>query len=106
MHNSFLEVLYNNGLAGLLPILAINILIVCNLRKVIVRPLHLRLRYYAAAAFALQIHLVVWGLVSATFGGAPDNRFMTLFALLLISMFLRGQCDKTYWNAVYGERIS
>ena len=33
MHNSFLEVLYNNGLAGLIPILVINVLIVVNLLK-------------------------------------------------------------------------
>lgn len=106
MHNSFLEVLYNNGIAGLLPILMINVLIVVNLRCVLVRPPTPQIRYYAAAAFALYVHLFVWGLVAATFGGAPDYRFMTLFAVLLISMVLRGQCDRTYWNAVYGKYIS
>jgi O-antigen ligase len=106
MHNSFLEVLYNNGLAGLIPIVIMNVLIVINLKGVILRPPSLELRYYAAAALALQTHLVVWGLVAITFGGAPSDRFMTFFAILLVSMFLRGQADKKYWKAVYGDRIS
>jgi O-antigen ligase len=103
MHNSFLEVLYNNGLAGLIPIIAVNVLIVVNLKPVILRPPTMELRYYAAAALALQTHLFVWGLVAITFGGAPDDRFMTFFAILLISMFLRAQVDKKYWKTVYGH---
>jgi len=104
MHNSFLEVAYNTGLAGLTCIVAMNVLIVVNLRSVLIRPPTLQLRYYAAAAFALYVHLFVWGLISVTFGGAPDNRFMTFFAVLLISMFLRSQSDKKYWNKIYGAR--
>jgi O-antigen ligase len=100
MHNSFLEVLYNNGLAGLIPIAVIIILTVGNLKTVILRPPTLELRYYAAAALALEIHFVVWGLVAVTFGGQPDDRFMTFFALLVISMFLRGQCDRKYRETV------
>jgi len=106
MHNSLMEVLYNNGLAGLIPILAMNLIIIVNLSKVIIRPPTLEMRYYAAGAFALYIHLFVWGLVAVTYGGAPDNRFMTLFAVLVISMFLRGQADKKYWNTVYGKYVN
>jgi len=106
MHNSFLEVVYNNGLAGLIPIVVMNVLVVVNFSRVILRRPTVQMRYYAAAAFALYIHLLVWGLVAVTFGGAPDNRFMTFFAILVISMFLRGQSDKKYWNTVYGEHIS
>jgi O-antigen ligase len=106
MHNSFLEVLYNNGVVGLLPIVIMNLLIVSNLVRAIRRPPSLRMRYYAAGAFALYIHLLLWGIVSVTFGGAPDDRFMTFFAVLVISMFLRGQVDKKYWKTVYGERVS
>ncbi len=104
MHNSFLEVAYNDGLAGLISIVVMNVLIVVNLRSALIRPATLQLRYFAAAAFALYIHLFVWGLISVTFGGAPDNRFMTFFAVLIISMFLRGQSDKKYWNKIYGAR--
>lgn len=106
MHNSFLEVLYNNGLAGLIPIVAMNVFIVVNLRRVLTRPPTLQLRYYAAAAFALYIHLFVWGIISVTFGGAPDNRFMTFFAVLVISMFLRSQSDKKYRSNIYDARGS
>jgi O-antigen ligase len=104
MHNSFLEVLYNNGLVGLIPILIMTVLIAYNLKDPILHPPSLQLRYYAAAALALETQLFVWGLVAVTFGGAPDDRFMTFFALLLISMFLRAQCDKKYWHRVYGKR--
>jgi O-antigen ligase len=106
MHNSFLEVLYNNGLAGLIPIVIINIIIVLNLKRALLRPPTLRQRYFAAAAFALYIHLFVWGIISVTFGGAPDNRFMTFFALLVISMFLRSQSDMEYRNKIYGTHSS
>jgi O-antigen ligase len=106
MHNSFLEVLYNNGLAGLIPIAIMNVIIVINLRTVVLRPPTLQVRYFAAAALALYTHLFVWGLVATTVGGAPDNRFMTFFAVLLISIFLRAQSDKKYWNAVYGKYVS
>ncbi|MGO9403597.1 MAG: O-antigen ligase family protein [Terriglobales bacterium] len=106
MHNSFLEIMYNNGLAGLIPIVIMNILIVVNLKDVIIRPPTLQLRYCAAAALAIHIHLFVWGLVATTFGGAPDDRFMTFFAILVISMFLRGQSDKLYWKTVYGDPSS
>jgi O-antigen ligase len=106
MHNSFLEVLYNNGLAGLIPIVAMNILIVVNLRRALLRPRTLQLRYFAAAASALYIHLFVWGIVSVTFGGAPDNRFMTFLALLVISVFLRSRADSDYRDRIYGAHGS
>jgi O-antigen ligase len=106
MHNSFLEIVYNTGLAGLVPMIVMNLLIVINLSAVVIRPPSTQLRYYAAGAFALYIHVFVWGIVATTMGGAPDNRFMTFFAILLISVFLRAQSDKTYRNSVYGKCIS
>jgi len=106
MHNSFLEVLYNTGLAGLIPILVMNLLIVKNLSVIVIRPPTMQLRYYAAGAFALYIHLFVWGIVATTIGGAPDNRFMTFFAILLISVFLRAQADKKYRDTVYGKYVA
>ena len=106
MHNSFMEVLYNNGLAGLIPVAVMNLLIVVNLRRVLIRPSSLQVRYFAAAAFALYTHLFVWGLVAVTYGGPPDNRFMTFIAVLAISMFLRTQCDQQYRNTIHGKYFS
>jgi O-antigen ligase len=103
MHNSFLEVLYNNGLAGLVPILVMSVLTVVNLWGVLLRPATLQIRYYAAAAFAFYTHLFVWGLISVTFGGAPDNRFMAFFAVLLISVLLKDQSNNKYGKPVYAE---
>lgn len=88
-HNSFLEVLYNNGVIGLIPVLVMNWLIVTNLASVLKRAPTQRVRYYAALALALYIQLLIWGMVSPTFGGMPDSRFMTFFSVLLISTFLR-----------------
>jgi len=103
MHNSFLEVLYNNGLAGLIPIVMMNLLIVFNLKEPILRPVTSQQRYFAAAALALFTHIFVWGLIAATFGGAPDDRFMVFFAVLVMSMFLRAQSDGKYRELVYGQ---
>ncbi len=106
MHNSFLEVLYNNGLAGLIPMLIMNLIIANNLRIAVMRPASTTLLYYAASAFALFVHLFVWGLVAMTVGGAPDNRFMTFFALLLLSIYLRAQSDPKYRRTLYGQPIA
>jgi O-antigen ligase len=106
MHNSFLEVLYNNGLAGLIPILIMNFIIVANLVPVIKRPSTSNVRLYAAAAFALYLHLLLWGMTAPTFGGMPDNRFMTFFAVLLISVYLKAQSDKNQRAPIYGHHVS
>jgi O-Antigen ligase len=102
MHNSFLEVLYNNGLAGFIPILIMNFIILANLKAVILRPRSMQQRYFAVTALALEIHLFVWGLVAVTFGGQPDDRFMAFFALVLISAFLRAEGDKEDRKTIHG----
>jgi O-antigen ligase len=99
-HNSFLEVLYNNGLVGAIPILIMNWLIVTNLTFVLKRAPNLQMRYYAALAFALYIQLLVWGMFSPTFGGMPDSRFMTFFSVLIISSFLRSRISEETSNPI------
>jgi O-antigen ligase len=91
IHNSYLEVLYNNGIVGLIPILAINIIITVNLGRVVRRPGSQEIRYYAAGALALFVHLQVWGLTAMTFGSTADLRFMTFLALLLLSEVLKSE---------------
>lgn len=88
IHNVFLEILYNNGIAGLLPVLVMNFFIVGNLGYALKRSAG-QMRYYAAAAFALYIHLLLWGITAPTFGSAADSRFMTFFVILLVSMQLK-----------------
>jgi len=104
IHNAFLEVLYNNGVVGLIPILVMSFYIVNNLVWIIRRPAPTRVRYYATASLALYIHLLLWGVTAPTFGGTPDNRFMTFFALLLVSIFLRAQSADNYQAFTYGDR--
>ncbi len=91
IHNAFLEILYNNGVAGLLPILVLNFITVRNLWPVLKRPPTLQWRYYAATAFALWVHLLLWGVTAPTFGSTADSRFMTFFSILLVSVYLRAQ---------------
>jgi O-antigen ligase len=98
IHNAFLEVLYNNGVVGLIPILIMSFVIVVNLGRVLQRPLTVQERYFAAGALALYLHLLVWGMTAPTFGGTPDNRFMTFFALFLISIRLRAHVDREASN--------
>jgi O-antigen ligase len=91
IHNAFLEILYNNGAVGFLPILAMNLIVITNLVHVLKRRMTLRVRYYTAGAFALYIHLLLWGLTAPTFGSSADSRFMTFFAVLLISIHLKSE---------------
>jgi O-antigen ligase len=89
IHNAFLEILYNNGVIGLLPILITNAIIVANLGRALNRPATLRARYYTAGTFALYMHLLLWGVTAPTFGGTADSRFMVFFGVLLISVHLK-----------------
>jgi O-antigen ligase len=87
-HNSFLEVLYNNGLVGLLPVLMMNWIIITNLLFALKRPTGLSV-YFVAAAGAIYVQLLIWGLSTVTFAGMPDSRFMTFLFVLAISIVLR-----------------
>lgn len=91
IHNAFLEILYNNGIVGLFPILMMNVLIIANLWHALKGAATVLARYYAATAAALYIHLILWGVTAPTFGSTADSRFMTFFAVLLISFHLRIQ---------------
>ena len=89
-HNSLLEVLYNNGILGLLLVLAICIIVVRNFilaRKHNPDP---TVQYIAAAGLATCLNLFVWGMFSAAaYGGSPTSPFMILLALFIVSSFLR-----------------
>jgi O-antigen ligase len=89
-HNSLIEPLYNNGLLGLLPILAMNYIIVRNLIAAMKDHSDSTARYMAAGSFAIYVHLFVWGMFTATsFGGLPDCAFMTFLTIFIISGFLK-----------------
>ena len=86
LHNGFVEVLYNNGLIGFIPILLINFVIVRNLIAVLRRaPSTDAIYRVAAGTLALYAHLLLNGLFNASFGGRVRPPFILLLSLVLVS---------------------
>ena len=86
LHNGFLEVMYNNGLIGLVVILMMQGWIARNLVRTLRavehdHPLH----QLAVGCFAVFLDILINGLVSRTFGSRPDATFMVLFSLVFVS---------------------
>ncbi len=86
LHNGFLEVMYNNGLIGLVVIVMMLGWTARNMFAVMRAvgtdsPLH----QMAVGCFAIYLDIFVNGMVSRTFGSRPDGTFMILFALVFVS---------------------
>jgi len=99
MHNGFLDVLYNVGLLGLIPILLLHLAIIRNVarslrssgRALVIAPTDhfLQVSYLLSAAFcALYIFILLNGLLRTIFGGKPIAGFMLFFALVPITELL------------------
>ena len=89
MHNGFLEVLYNNGLVGLVVLLMINFVIIRDLCFVIRQPTATGARLFAQGSLALYVALILSGMFNASFGGRPYSLFMMMLALVMVSQTLR-----------------
>jgi len=99
LHNSFLDVAYNLGLLGLVPMFMMHIGIVKNLRKSMrhakapptigtdasERRSSRTLYLVAAGCMTLYIDLLINGLMTTTFGGRPNCLFMSFLAVLALS---------------------
>ena len=86
MHNGFLEVMYNQGLIGLVLIVTIHLVIVRNLFRAFrlhntANGMHL----IAIGSIVLYLNLLINGLFNASFGGRAVAPFMLLLALVVIS---------------------
>lgn len=91
MHNGFLEVLYNDGIVGLLVMSLIQIVITVNLVKAFRRSRSSRaLRLFTVGSIVLFLNLLINGLFNASFGGRAEAPFMLLLALVAISENLAG----------------
>jgi len=111
-HNGFIEVIYNNGLVGLIILLAIMRATAKNLRQALWIPRGARIRLLAVgsgptwinllrhphnrkvrllaiSSGAIWINLLINGLTNATFGGLPSSPCMLLLGLLVVSEALR-----------------
>ena len=86
MHNGFLEVMYNQGLIGLILIVIIHLVIVRNLFKAFrLRNTLSGMHLLAIGSIALYLNLLINGMFNASFGGRADAPFMLLVALVVIS---------------------
>jgi O-antigen ligase len=86
MHNGFLEVMYNQGLIGLIVIVTIHLVIVRNLYRAF--RLHNTsngMHLFAIGSIALYLNLLINGMFNASFGGRAVAPFMLLLALVVIS---------------------
>ncbi len=85
MHNGFLEALYNNGLIGLLVMLAIQVCILRGIFRILrdktVQP---RLRALAIGCLAIYFNILLNGMFNASFGGRAGGTFVALLALVII----------------------
>jgi O-antigen ligase len=89
LHNAFLEVLYNNGVVGLLIMLIVNACILRNVWVVLRQSRDHNFRTLAAGSFALYAFLLLNGFVEPTFGGRPSCVFLVFQGLLLLTYGLR-----------------
>jgi len=99
LHNGFLEVSYNNGLAGLTLVLLMHAAIVSNLvraRSQLARLRTLREQQESVrqayvltvGCIALYVNLLISGLFTVAFGGRATSNFMLFLSLLVISEVL------------------
>jgi O-antigen ligase len=93
-HNAFLEILYENGLVGLIIIVAINLVIVKNLWRALKGPPKRNAHLLAVGSWAIYVNLLINGFFSDTFGGQPKSPFILLLGLLVVSEALRRNAQR------------
>jgi O-antigen ligase len=105
MHNGFLEVLYNNGLVGLILILGMQVIVVRNIFFVIKQRASGTIHEIAIAFLALYANLLINSFFNASIGGRPSALFMIFLALFALSANLRRLCVQNaqssmehYWD--------
>ncbi|MGH9328220.1 MAG: O-antigen ligase family protein [Terriglobia bacterium] len=101
MHNAFLDVLYNNGLIGLVFILMMHIIIVINLLQVMRRPgAPPGLRELAVGLLAVYADLLINAFFDSIIGSRPETLFMLFLAVFAMSGILReGINQRVAWPA-------
>jgi O-Antigen ligase len=102
-HNGFLEVLYNNGVIGLVFLLAVLWRTVRNLLWVIRKMQAGEMRTWAIGAFALLIFEILNGMLNASFGGRPGSSYLMLLSLLIVSEALAGLLQRAMLKAAAGQ---
>ncbi len=116
LHNSFLEVAYNNGLLGFIALVMVNVVIVRSTFKSMGTASLLRERWPTEKSFntayilsvgtlALYTNLFINSLLNVAFAGKANNNYMLFLALFFISDWLRRYTDGMKRDAVSGATV-
>jgi O-antigen ligase len=98
MHNAFLDVLYNNGLVGLVLLGIVHALTVKNLLQVIrYLAVSREVREIAVASLAIYANLLINAFFNAIIGGRPSALFMIFLALFMLSGSLKRLTQSSAW---------
>jgi O-antigen ligase len=89
LHNGFLETLYDTGVMGFVPVLAMHVVILRNLAAIWKESMRGANNVMAAGISALYINILINGFFNATFGGRAYGPFMLLMGLVVVSEALR-----------------
>jgi O-antigen ligase len=89
MHNSILEVLYNNGIIGLIPLVLLLVSPMHQLAHAIKRWSTVQTRIMCAGLVSLLVFSFVNGWFESFFGGRPHSKFILFLAVVGLSERLR-----------------
>jgi O-antigen ligase len=85
MHNAFLEVLYNNGLVGLLLVLGMHVTLIRSLLATVRLVRSTQGAILAGTIFSLYSFVMCNALFTSTFGGRPHSGFMLFLGIYLVA---------------------
>jgi O-antigen ligase len=88
LHNAFLDVVYNNGLVGLVLFLAALIVVSKNLRHVLKNPPGRDAYLLAVGTLALYLNILINGLFEGNFGSQVHSIFVLFLGLVVVSQAL------------------
>jgi len=107
LHNGFVDVLYNNGLVGLVLILFMNAMIIKNLLRGNKHPGAPRELYeIAVGLLAIYANLLINAFFNATIGGRPSALFMIFLAVFVVSESLGKQLTQNSVRSAQLEKIT
>lgn len=84
MHNVVLEVLYNNGIIGLILILAVNAVMISSVIRIIKNPVSSNFYQLAVGFLSLHMFLIINSISTISFGGRPHNQFILFLTLFML----------------------
>jgi O-antigen ligase len=85
MHNAFIEVLYNNGIVGLVMIVALLYITLKSIRGLIRRKSSREVFVLAAGLLSLEVYFLLTGMMEPTFAGHPEDSFVFFLVLAVLA---------------------